>query len=73
MVIADCFPCRIVNILKRMQKYLEGLSLFFLLQRRDHLLQPFFCQDAFLIIHLQAGIFLPKDSPHGSRPCFLHR
>ena len=73
MVIADCFPCRIVNILKRMQKCLEGRSLLFLLQRLDDLFQSFLCQDAFLIMHLQAGIFLPKDSPHGSRPCFLHR
>ena len=43
MVIADCFPCRIVNILKRMQKCLEGLGLLFPLQRLDHLFQPFFC------------------------------
>ncbi len=72
MVIADCFPCHTISILKRVKKCLEGLGLLFLLQRLDDLFQPFLCQDAFLIMHLQAGIFLPKDPPHGSRPCFLH-
>ncbi len=62
-----------IHCLKLPKKRPEGFGLLPILQRLNDLFQPFFCQAAFPIMHVQAGIFLPHDAPHGCRPRLLCR